>query len=183
MRNFGLSAVLFLCGVSLHLRAIPQNAARQEQTHFGVEGEFRHPVPLPSTALKALQASNDKNDLLEECAEDDGLQPSEVPASWFVASKIRLTTNPSLGLVVRGENQCLAGAHITQFWVLAKSATGEYRIVFRGRGDGMGVLPTRTNGYRDLQLVIVTQAGANVDEITFRYSKGSYRISSHLCHA
>jgi hypothetical protein len=41
-------------------------------------------------------------------------------------------------------------------------------MVFRGRGDGIAVLPARTNGHRDLQLLIVTQAGANVDEVTFR---------------
>lgn len=69
-------------------------------------------------------------------------------------------------------------AHIAQFWVLAKSANG-YRIVFRGRGDGFEVLPTRTDGYRDLKLMIVTQAGAYVENVILQYSNGIYRVSKH----
>jgi len=171
-------AILLLSGLPAHLCATPQKAAPQEQTNFGVEDDFQRPVALPVGALETLRASKDKNDLLQECAEEEGIRPSEIPASWFVASKIRLT-NSSTGLVVRGETRCLAGAHITQFWLLAKSETGAYRIVFRGRGDGFALLSTRTNGYRDLELIIVTQAGANVDAVKFRYSQGFYRVSGH----
>jgi len=155
-----------------------RNQGSREQTDFGVEDSFQKPVPLPSGALQALRTSKSPDDLLQECAEQEGLQPSVIPASWFVASNIQLTGKPASGLVVRGEGPCLWGAHITQFWVLAKSATG-YEIVFRGRADGLSVLPNRTNGYRDLQLVIVTQAGRYVDYVTFHFSEGMYVVSGH----
>ena len=171
-------AVMIWCGVSCYVWAIPQRPAPREQTNFGVEDEFQRPVPLPIGALETLRASKYKSDILQECAEEEHIVPSEIPASWFVASKIQLA-HDTIGLVVRGETRCLAGAHITQFWVLAKSTQGAYRIVFRGRGDGLGVLSTRANGFRDLELIIVTQAGANVDAVRFRYSQGLYRVSGH----
>src|SRR5579859_2702257 len=90
--------------------AKPQTGATHEQTNFGVEDDFQHPVPLPAAALEALRASKDKSDMVQECAEDAGIKPSEVPASWFTASSLRLTNRPGSGLVVRGETQCLAGA-------------------------------------------------------------------------
>jgi hypothetical protein len=68
------------------------------------------------------------------------------------------------------------GAHSAHFWVLAKSATGDYSVVFRGFGDGLDVLSTRTNGNRDLQFTILT--AVTVESIKFRYSDGSYRKSS-----
>jgi len=122
--------------------------------------------------------SKSTDDLLQECAEQVGILAAEIPASWFVASEIRLSKKSLSGLVVRGEHECLGGAHIAQFWVLAKSTAG-YKIIFRGRGDGLSVLRARTNGYRDLQLVIVTQAAANIDYVRFRYSKGKYHVSGH----
>ena len=61
---------------------------------------------------------------------------------------------------------------------MAKRTTG-YDIVFEGRADALSVLPTRTNGYRDLQLVIVTQAGAYVDDVNFRYMDGHYQKAGH----
>ncbi len=106
------------------------------------------------------------------------MKPDDIPASWFVASQVRLTKIRASGLVVRGEAECLGGAHIAQFWVLEKTTTG-YKIVFAGRGDGFEVLPTSTNGHRDLELVLITQAGANVDDVKFQYSRGKYRISGH----
>ena len=61
---------------------------------------------------------------------------------------------------------------------VAKTTTG-YDIVFRGRADGLTVLTTRTNGYRDLRLIIVTQAGAYVDNVDFRFRNGQYQNSGH----
>lgn len=155
-----------------------QNQRHEEQINFGAEGDFEKPVPLPLGALQSLRESEDPNDTVQACAQEEGISATEIPATWFAASVFRLSRGPSSGLIVRGEHLCLRGAHISQFWVLAKSGT-KYTIVFRGRADGLCVLPTRTNGFRDLQMFIVTQAGANVDTVTFRYSQGQYRVVSH----
>ena len=173
-----LILVIALLCVAPAATSLTRDQKSREQTDFGAEDAFQKPVPLPAGALQALRTSKSPDDLLQECSEQEGLQPSAIPASWFVASKIRLTRRPASGLIVRGEHLCLGGAHITQFWVLAKSATG-YKIVFRGRADALSVLPNRTNGYRDLQLVIVTEAGRYVDYVTFHFARRMYVLSCH----
>ena len=150
----------------------------REQTNFGAEGDFDKPVPLPIEALQLLRKSKDADDSVQECAEQEGIPASQIPASWFVASEIRLSGRPASGLVIRGEHECLGGAHIAQFWVLARSNAG-YDIVFRGRADALSVMRTRTNGYRNLQLIFTMQAGRYVDYVNFRYSEGAYHKSGH----
>ncbi len=173
-----LLLVLLACGSALNSQAPQHTPATREQTNFGAEGDFEEPVSLPPNALQSLRSSHNPDDLIRMCAQESGITVDQVPASWFVASEIRLTTTPSSGRVVRGEHACLRGAHIAQFWILEKSNTG-YRIVFRGRADGLTVLPTRSDGYRDVRLVIVPQAGAYVDRVNFRYRKGQYLTTGH----
>ena len=169
---------LVVCGIRLNAQTGQQVEPSREQTGFGADGDFEKPIAIPADALQSVRFSKSADDELQRCAEQEGIPMANLPASWFVASEIRLSRTSSSDLIVRGEQECLGGAHIAQFWVLAKSATG-YRILFRGRGDGLFVLPKHSNGYRDLQLVIVTQAGAYVDHVNVRYSKGEYHVSGH----
>ncbi|HYM78641.1 MAG TPA: hypothetical protein VE377_21910 [Candidatus Dormibacteraeota bacterium] len=169
---------LVVCGIRLYAQSEQHAERSQLQTGFGAEGDFDRPVAIPADALQSLRLAKSADDGLQRCAEQEGIATADIPASWFVASEIRLSRTSSSDLIVRGEQQCLGGAHIAQFWVLAKSSTG-YRIVFRGRADGLSVLPKHSNGYRDLQLVIVTQAGAYVDYVNFRYVKGEYHTAGH----
>jgi hypothetical protein len=170
--------LVLMSGTQLCAQASKRTEGLREQSDFGAEGDFDRPVAIPGAALQQLRTSKNQDDLIEMCAGDEGIPVDKIPPSWFVASEIRLSHSPSSGLVVRGEHPCLGGAHISQFWVLAKSSTG-YEIVFRGRADALSVLPTRTNGYRDLQLIIVTQAGAYVDNVNFRYRDGQYHRAGH----
>lgn len=165
--------LLLLSGTQFYPQAAKRTTVHREQTEFGAEGDFEHPVVISGAALQSLRASTDSDDSIQMCAQDERIQVNTIPASWFVASEIRLSRAPSSGLVIRGEHLCLRGAHIAQFWVLTNSTAG-YRIVFSGRADALRVLPTRTNGYRDLQLIIVTQAGDYVDYVNFRYRNGRY---------
>jgi hypothetical protein len=178
MRRTLLILFLLVWGIRLHAQSGQHVERSREQTDFGAEGDFQKPIPMPAGALQSLRMSKGADDSSQECAEKEGIPPSEIPASWFVASEIRLSRIYSSGLVVRGEHACLGGAHIAQFWVLAKSNPG-YSIVFRGRADALTVMPTRSNGFRNLQLVFITQAGAYVDYVNFRYSQGAYHKSGH----
>jgi len=169
---------LLVCGIRLYAQSGQRVERSREQRDFGAEGDFQKPVPMPADALQSLRLSKGADDSLQDCAEQEGIPASQIPASWFVASEIRLSRTSAVDLVVRGEHECLGGAHIAQFWVLAKSNAG-YNIVFRGRADALTVMPTRTNGYCDLQLAFITQAGAYVDYVNFRYSEGAYHKSGH----
>ena len=144
----------------------------------GPRTSFKGRVQLPAAALQALRDAKDPDNAFEMCAESEGIRVAEIPATWFVASEFRLRRTRGSGLVVRGERPCFLGAHIVQFWVLASSAAA-YTVLFTGRADALVVLPTRSNGYRDLQLVFVSQAGRYVDYVKLRYSNGAYRESGH----
>ena len=170
---FWSSLLCAACGVA---QSQPYDQRRPQQTRFGVEEAFQRPVSLPAGALQSLRAGKASDDILQDCAQKEGIQVRDIPASWFVASEIELHRGLSSGLVVRGEHGCLLGAHITQFWVLANSGA-EYRVVFSGRADGLDVLPTRTNGFRDLQLVFVMDHGASIQYVKFRYSASTYQVS------
>lgn len=177
MRRNCILLLLFLYSVLLGAWPIQHS----EQTGFGAEGDFDRPVALSAAALEALRAFLN-NEEFRDCAEQEGISPNDISRSWFSASEIRLTKSPASGLIVRGEAACMHGAHIVDFWVLAKSKDG-YRIVFQGRADALRVLPTRTNGYRDLELVIITAAGANIDNVQLHYEKGEYRpVGHHVSH-
>ena len=150
----------------------PRHASKQ-QTSFSAGEEFEHPVVLPSGALKALETSKLSAEMLRDCAVDEGIKVNEIPASWFVGSGIELRRGRSSGLVVGAKHGCFWGAHITQFWLLSKNGANYY-VVLTGRADGFRVLSKRTNGYCDVQLIFVAQAGAEITYVTFEYANGEY---------
>ncbi len=176
--KLAIAFVMLVSSISVAAQSASRNEHIREQTDFGAEDTFERPVPLPPAALQAIRDAKGADTLLEMCAESEGIRVAEIPATWFAGSEIRLSRVPGSGLVVRGENTCLSGAHIVQFWILAKSAA-TYKVVFAGRADALEVLPTRSNGYRDLQLVFITQAGVYVDYVNLRYSDGAYHKSGH----
>jgi hypothetical protein len=146
-----------------------------QRQDFGVEDPMPNAVTMPPSAIEAIRRSPESQESLRYCMQQERRSARDIPASWFSASQIDFTGSPQSGLVVRG-NGCFLGAHITQFWVLAKTATG-FRSMFTARADGITVLPTRTNGYRDLQLVFVMAAGNEIQRVTLQYRKGAYRVA------
>src|SRR5689334_20424638 len=131
--------LLLVCGTQLYTQTPKHGEPQREQTGFGAEGDFEKPIAVPAGALQSLLRSRNDDDQLQMCAEQKGIPVDKIPASWFAASEIRLTNSPRSGLILRGEHPCLGGAHIAQFWVLAKS-TIRYEVVFRGRADALRVL-------------------------------------------
>jgi hypothetical protein len=141
-----------------------------EQTSFDAEpvpGEafVKRPVVIPDSALQVLRDSLDPDRL--HCIREMGTAPEQVPASWFVASEIHLNGPNEVDLIVlpnvpriegdkfpaTNAGGCLLGAHGGGlFWVLRPGvATGTYALLLVTNGDGLKVLTSRTNGYRDIQ--------------------------------
>lgn len=173
--GFIFGAVVLLTVIPSVAQSEPRHAPKQ-QTSFDTEEPLERPVVLPSEALEALRTSKLSAQMLRDCAEDADINVSQVPASWFVGSWIELSGAQSSGLVVRAQHGCFWGAHIVQFWLLSKVG-GNYRVVFTGRADEFRVLSTRTNGYRDVQLIFIMRAGAKFDLVTFKYASGEYTES------
>jgi hypothetical protein len=162
----------------LALAVGPQDIPSIEQTHFCIECEIEHPVPISAAALETLQVTKDENgehEVLEGCAKEQGISVRDVPESWFVASQVTLKRSEAPGLIVQSKNACLWGAHIGPFWLLDRSNAG-YRLLFAGRADGFDVLRHYTNGYPDLELIFVLQAGKFIGYSKFCYEGGKYRL-------
>lgn len=163
-----------LLALSLCVAQSEPHDESKQQTTFSAGEEFEHPVVLPSGALKALETSKLSAQMLRDCAVNEGIKVNEIPASWFVGSWIELGRGRSSGLVVGAPKpDCFWGAHITQFWLLSKNGDN-YNVVFTGRADAFSVLSKRTNGYCDVQLIFVGQAGAQITYVTFEYANGEY---------
>jgi hypothetical protein len=111
----------------------------------------------------------------------DGLERDQVPASWFVASEIHLDGVHEDDLIVQprdlgqspSPNHFLFGARIVPFWVLL-GAAGKYRLVLGVRADGLDVLDSRTNGYKDIQVRQLT--ATKVTTVLFK-RRGKYEVA------
>ena len=151
------------------------SAEQKQQTSFGVEEPFQHPVPLPKKALESMNAVAQSAAELKSCADAEGVNERDIPNNRFMASEVSLSERPLSGLVVRGQGSCFLGAHVTQFWVISKKAEN-YRTLFTARADQLNILKTVTNGFHDLQLVFVMEAGASIEYVTFHYKDGGYHV-------
>ena len=155
-----------------------------EQSDFSYDGEpVQRPVDLTRAALDAL--SKDKR--VASCLEYKGMNSEDLPADWFIASKIHLGGPDEEDLVVLphdplpephaseiSPNVCLIGANTAQMWVLRRMES-DFELVLSQLGLGLSVLSTRTNGFRDIQVGLVV-AGYN-DEFDYKFDGTSYQIA------
>jgi len=173
-----LSAALVILGCA---QAGAYRLGQQEQTSFGTEvipGEQRvkRPVPVPDMVLQILRT----DDGVKSCLESNPLSAGQELGTWFIVSEIHLDGPAEVDLVVvpsmRGEEApCfLTPAGIGQFWMFLRTGRG-YQLALKAFGNGLSVLKTRNNGYRDLQTVTLGQAGKYETTITFRFDRGQYR--------
>lgn len=179
-----VSAVLCLPQVLAAQHAKPKEQA--EQSDFGIELEavpIQRPVTLQRDALDALS----KDASVASCLENEGLRSSELPANWFVASEVHLDGANKGDLVVlpggrlpdtpKGEispNACFLGANTAQMWVLHNIQRG-FKLVLSQIGLGMSVLPTRTNGLRDIE--VGAAVGGYDDSIDYKFDGESHKIA------
>jgi len=126
-----------------------------EQTSFSCEEEkFDHPVPLDESAKKALASEQS----IADVPRDQKLSVESIPADWFTASEVHLSSPAEADLVVMGAHFA-RGAYTSTFWVLRK-LQGGYRVVLRDNAHDVELPKTRTNGLRSIRSVIVTLRSA-----------------------
>jgi hypothetical protein len=164
----------------------PAKDQEPEQTTFGSEaapGEalIKKPVEIPDGTLQFLRDTLGRGTV--NCIKNvNGLTPEQVPASWFVASRIHLDGPNEADLIVRpkdlGErpsrNRCLFGAHAVPFWVL-RNRDGKYDLLLQTGGDGLQVLDSRTKGYRDIKALGLT--AVSITFLTYQFDGEKYQPS------
>jgi hypothetical protein len=178
-----LLVLLFI--FSFALPAHSQNSgqlATQEQSTFGTEevspAEPRviRPVPVPDEVLEVLKAGAG----FKSCLDYNPLAPGQLLSSWFIASKIHLDGSDETDLVVvpsfRGkEGMCFESVEgIGWFWVFRKVG-GRYELALKTSGNGLEILKTKNNGYRNIQTGTIGQAGRFITTITFHFDGKAYR--------
>jgi len=177
MRRHRFAVVLLFACASL-LTFAQQRRVPTEQRSFSVEEQLVKPVLLPSEVLQLLRSTKDQrgeHDVLEQCAQEESLSVSNIPATWFEATELTLKSGEPPGLLVKAKNACLFGAHIGPYWIFRRAATG-YQLAFVGRADALHVKKTRTDGYHDLELIFMMEAGRAAAYSKFCYQNGHYEF-------
>jgi hypothetical protein len=143
-----IGAIAFVCVISFAQRNATKHLVTQ--TSFGVETPVKHPVNLPKDVLQQLV--NQSAEELRTCLKMDGSNEAALP-KYFVASAIDINNDGRRDLVVQAGKYCLQGAHVTAFWIFTKGDKdyANYELVFTTHTDWLDVLPTSTNGYRDIR--------------------------------
>jgi hypothetical protein len=157
------------------------SASSREQSQFSMETgavPVRSPKDLPQGALQLLREDR----MILNCSQAAKMQPDQVPASWFVASEIHLDGSVEKDLVVQGRdlhltpapNRCLMGANVAPFWVLRKTRTG-YSLVLSVAAHDLGVLETRSKGFRDIEAFAMTAVTGF--SATYEFDGEKYQVS------
>lgn len=155
-----------------------------EQTSFAAEAVpgkalIWKPVKIPGDALQVLRRSLSRGSL--HCLKIQGITPEQVPASWFVASVIHLNGSKETDIIAQpsdlaegpSPNRCLFGAHAVPFWVL-RNASGRYALLLSVYADGLEVLDSRTNGYRDIRILSLTAVTRTT--LLFKFARNRYQL-------
>lgn len=107
-----------------------------------------------------------------EILASQNLQADQLPCAWFAASEIHLDGSDKRDLVMIGKGM-LQGANVTTLWVFAQRPQG-LKVLLTLPAHDLLIKPTRTNGYRNIQAIMMT-AGRSFDGDTpFRWKE--YRV-------
>lgn len=115
-------------------------------------------IPAPAGLAQFIIASEDADsrDQFRECMRENGLKIGQ-EAVLFSVAEIHAVSDTMKVFFVRPtlKPYCLAfyGAHLFRYWFVASPQSAKnhkYEILFKGGGDGVGVLPTKTNGVADI---------------------------------
>jgi hypothetical protein len=176
-------AVSTLAAAGTHAQRAPRARPQAEQTEFGSETVMSRPVNIPKEVTAQLLELDGGR--LKECLKGEGQTVADVP-KHFTASEVNVNDDGARDLVVQAQSLCFMGAHLTVWWVFSKAgsgsgarATAAYDLLFSGGGDGLTVLKTATNGFRDIETVSFSGAGAQLYTTVWKFDGGGYKAS--LC--
>ena len=170
---------------SLGATPTPAKHQQREQTTFASDTNepVQKPAEVPDEVLQILRDNLGRG--VVNCIENDaGLTPQQVPASWFVASEIHLDGRGEVDLIVRPQdmiqsqslNRCLFGAHAVPFWDIGQIGS-KYELLFNALADGLRILNSRRNGYRNIQIWSLT--AVTLTTSTLKFDGYQYRLSDH----
>lgn len=139
------------------------------QDHFSAEDEtLPNPVPLPNDVLALLE----KEKRVQDALQNENPPGNKVPASWFSATEVHLSSQAQPDLVVRAEPP-LSGANIDYFWVVRNTASG-HALVLAAPAHDLEIRAGRSNGYRDIEMVAMTSR--EIHTVLYRFDGQRYVV-------
>jgi hypothetical protein len=145
--------------------------AQLEQRRFSAEDEsVKHPATVPPELNRILAHDPAVMGVLEY----EHLASDAVPGSWLLASEIHLSNSAERDLVVIAAGP-LSGANVTTFWIFRSTNHG-YELLLDAPAHDMVVKNSRTNGYRDVELVSAT--AVTVSTVLCKFKAGTYLPAS-----
>jgi hypothetical protein len=162
MRLLFLIASTIFVSQTLGAQKIAGGADHEQHLFSAMDDSVNHPVPLPPSVLAALSHDPDIGVKLKA----ESLIPDKLPASWFVVSEIHLGGPSERDLVVVGVGP-VRGANVTTFW-LFRPGNADYELLLKAPALGLEIKNSRTNGYRNIELVSATAVEVSKLECTFR---------------
>jgi hypothetical protein len=171
-----VSSFLLVC--LLHGHA--QVRRGDEQSTFAVEeipGEARvtHPIAVPDGVLAILRTDG----AVKSCLKDNPLGRGQSLSSWFVASQIHLYGVNEADVIVLPslhgeESMCFQSpTGVGLFWVFRHDGQ-QYKLVLQTWGNGLQILTSKTDGYRNIQTGTVGEAGRVITNVRFRFDGTQY---------
>jgi hypothetical protein len=176
----GRSVVLLIVAALLARGAESQQTKKrpsQEQMRFGLEESVIQPVPIPDAVLAMLRSDSEVG--TSRCV-DEGQTSPDISASWFEASQIHLDGPEEIDLLVKAKDGCLFGANIGPFWIFRKTQHG-YELLLGVSALGVELLPSRTNGHKDVSTGGV--AGGKAATVFYKFDGRRYQESGNKVEA
>jgi hypothetical protein len=144
-----------------------QRTRSPEQVDFSAEDSgVKKPVAVPEVVMDILRKDKGVLNILES----ENISAEKLPASWFSAATIHLSTPEQKDLVVMGTGP-LRGANVITFWVFCAVRRG-YKLVMTAPAHDLTVKNTRWKGHRDIELTSMTVA--RISTVLCRYDGKRY---------
>src|SRR5437899_11433444 len=141
-RRLLLAALLGLIVIAMQGQ---KDHSTREQTAFSEQYPILHPIPLPPKVLTLLLKTEEGKQGLERATDSEKKEPTQL----FRAARVHLRAPEESDLVIKGTG-AMSGADNDWFWIVL-SAQKNPRIALFAGGSLLEVMPSRTNGYRDIR--------------------------------
>ena len=140
---------------------------RSEQRHFSAEDTgVKKPVVIPDDVLAILA----KDERVRLTVEYEKPLDGKLPASWFSASAIHLSSPDKTDLVVVGVGPLL-GANVTTFWIFSATPNG-HELAMTAAAHDLIVKKTLWKGYREIEMS--GETAVEITRVQYRWEGKQY---------
>jgi len=117
-------------------------------------------------------AALEKEKPVQDALKDQSPPDNKLPASWFSATEVHLSSGAQPDLVVRAEPP-LAGANIDYFWIFRNTAGGHH-LVLAAPAHDLEIRAHRSKGFPDIAMTSMTSR--QIHTVLYRFDGKHYVV-------